>query len=777
MSESSADLSNLSMMELFRMEVEDQAALLTDSLLALDQDPTLTDRIAGMMRAAHSLKGAARLVNCPKAVRVAHAMEDSLAATQKGDILFTQSHLNELLRGVDILSRIANSSDPTSNSLEIEAQSLVDSLASEREEARSRAIGGKTMIVGQPEESTVQPKEIAIPLEELAVHPINEGNGRVAPGDVRVAPLEARDRVVRVSAENMNRLLGLAGESVVGSRWLDSFTNGLTRLKHLQKEVNQALNELRSAMPEAARDERIEAHLTDLQHKLDRYTRSLGDRQAEAESFNLRSLHLATTLYEEVLDCRMRPFSDCIRGLQRMVRDVALSLGKQVKLEIIGETTPVDRDILDRLEAPLTHLLRNAVDHGIEAPAERRRLGKPDCGTIRLEAVHTSGMLKITVSDDGCGIEPEALRAAIVAKKLTTREMAGKMADSELFEFLFLPRFTMKETVSEISGRGVGLDAVHEMVRQVDGAIEISSKPGLFTRFHLRLPLTISVIRTILVEVSGEPYAFPLGRVSKVIKLPVEKVESLEGRQHFSCDGQQVALVAVSHVLRLEGATRSSGDLSVLVVGDGNDRFGLVVDRLLGEFDLAVRALDPRLGKIKDISSAAVMPDRTPVLIIDVHDLILSIKSSNDAGRHLDTATGLFAGAGPKAAKKGKKVLVVDDSLTVRELERKLLDGKGYDVEVAVDGMHGWNSVRTGNFDLVITDVDMPRLDGIELVTLIKKDPKLKSLPVIIVSYKDREEDHQRGLEAGADYYLTKGSFHDDTFLVAVADLIGEPVC
>jgi two-component system sensor histidine kinase and response regulator WspE len=209
----------------------------------------------------------------------------------------------------------------------------------------------------------------------------------------------------------------------------------------------------------------------------------------------------------------------------------------------------------------------------------------------------------------------------------------------------------------------------------------------------------------------------------------------------------------------------------VLLLGDKTVRYGLVVDRFLGERELVVRALDPRLGKAKDISAAAVMPDQTPVLILDVDDLIRSIEHLVSGGR--------LARVEPESSRdplrKRKRVLVVEDSLTVRELERKLLDANGYDVEVAVDGMDGWNAVRTGAYDLVVTDVDMPRMDGVELLTLIRKDPRLKSLPVMIVSYKDREEDRRRGLEAGADYYMTKGSFHDETLLHAVADLIGEP--
>jgi two-component system sensor histidine kinase and response regulator WspE len=423
-----------------------------------------------------------------------------------------------------------------------------------------------------------------------------------------------------------------------------------------------------------------------------------------------------------------------------------------------------------RVEAPLNHLLRNAVDHGIESPEDRVRAGKSPEGTVRLEARHSAGMLLIEVADNGRGIDAENLRRAVVHKGLTTLELAEKLTEAELLEFLFLPGFTMKETVTEISGRGVGLDIVQTMMKEVGGSGRITSEPGKGTQFQLQLPLTLSVLRTLLVEIASEPYAFPLARITRAVKVPREKVESIEGREHFTLGDQQIGLLSARQVLGLEESAAADGELPVIVLGDKTTRYGLVIDRFLGERELVVRALDPRLGKVKDISAAALMPDQTPALIIDVDDLLRSIENLVSGGRLAHVLRSVTTAM----EKTRKRVLVVDDSLTVRELERKLIDSQGYQVEVAVDGMDGWNAVRTGHYDLVVTDVDMPRLDGIELVTLIKKDPRLHALPVMIVSYKDREEDRRRGLEAGADYYLTKGSFHDETLLRAVADLIGE---
>jgi two-component system sensor histidine kinase and response regulator WspE len=277
-------------------------------------------------------------------------------------------------------------------------------------------------------------------------------------------------------------------------------------------------------------------------------------------------------------------------------------------------------------------------------------------------------------------------------------------------------------------------------------------------------------MRSLLAEIGGEPYAFPFAHIVRALKLPADRVQNLQGRQHFSFQGQHIGLVGAHQVLGCAGHEHIDGELSVIVLGTAPDLYGLVVDRFLGGRELVVQPLDQRLGKIKDIAAAALMENGAPVLIADVEDLVRSMEKLSAT----DRLAAVGAERGGVGEDRRKRVLVVDDSLTVRELQRKLLDQRGYEVEVAIDGMDGWNALRNGRFDLVVSDVDMPRLDGIELVRRIRQDPGLRSLPVMIVSYKDREEDRQRGLDAGADYYLTKGSFQSNALIEAVIDLIGE---
>jgi two-component system sensor histidine kinase and response regulator WspE len=448
---------------------------------------------------------------------------------------------------------------------------------------------------------------------------------------------------------------------------------------------------------------------------------------------------------------------------------VARTLGKQVKFEVRGEQTGVDRDILDKLEAPLSHLIRNSLDHGIELPADREAAGKPPTGTIRLEARHRAGMLQITLTDDGRGIDVEHLRAKAVARGLVARQVADQLTELELLEFLFLPGFSTKDQVTEISGRGVGLDVVQSMVKNVGGSVRVATQTGRQTMFTLQLPITMSVIRALLVQIGGEPYAFPLTRIDQILFCPAASIRTVEGRQYFDRDGVSIGLVMAAQILETAGQPPAD-PMPVVVISDRGQQFGMIVESFLGERDLEVRPLDPRLGKVPDVNSASLLENGDPVLIVDVEDLVRSIDNVL-MGRRLSRVE--FERMAEQARQR-KRILVVDDSITVRELERQLLQARGFTVDVAVDGMDGWNAIRGTHYDLVVTDVDMPRMDGIGLVSLIKADPARRETPVVIVSYKDREEDRLRGLDAGANRYLTKSSFHDETFVDTIIDLIGE---
>ncbi|CAE6689042.1 hybrid sensor histidine kinase/response regulator [Paraburkholderia domus] len=779
-----------SLIDLFREEARTQARVLNDGLLALDRAPRDAAALEACMRAAHSLKGAARIVGVQVGVELAHAMEDCFVAAQEGRALLDAAWIDALLRGVDIVARIGNDEDesardavsacvaslqarmagvvphgaamrrdavmPTGADHDADADAAFNLLANALRAEGAAAPASKTADASAFASATSSASESAAATASTP----NEAS----------APATDPGRMLRVRADNLDRLLSLSGESLVESRWLKPFAQSMLRVKRVQRDGSRALDQLHETLADLKLDPRAYAALEELRRLTAESQHLLAERLADLESFDRRSTHLSQQLYDAALQCRMRPFGDGTGGLARMVRDVARSLGKKVRWQLVGESTQVDRDILDLLEAPLGHMLRNAIDHGIEAPAVRLARGKSEEGTLTLDARHTAGSLLISVTDDGAGIDLEALRSSIVRKNLASAETAARLSETELLEFLFLPGFSLRDQVTDVSGRGVGLDAVHNVVKRVRGTVRITHEPGVGTRVQLQLPLTLSVIRSLLVEVAGEPYAVPLAHVNRTLHVSRAEIELLEGHQHIAFDGRRIGVVTAHQILDTAPPVNEADTVSMIVIGDGEATYGVVVDRFLGERMLVVQPLDPRLGKIRNITAGALMENGDPVLIADVDDWLRSVERLVAGGDLKHTQHG----AALAARRATRRVLVVDDSLTVRELERKLLATRGYDVTIAVDGMDGWNAVRSEPFDLVITDIDMPRMDGIELVTLIKRDPQLQALPVMIVSYKDREEDRRAGLNAGADYYLAKGSFHDEALLDAVRDLIGE---
>lgn len=766
------DLSSLSMFDLFRLEAEKHCSLLSRDLIALQRNPGRRNLLDPLIRACHSMKDAARIVEISGAAELAHAMADVLRLAQADKSVLSHDDIATLLGSVVLLATIASIRESESagwlvaHQREIEGRvELLQQIAVKRSTSSPASGSAGSTRQEPPEFSAQQLEQSAAPADPApaAEEPKTKKAGR------RAEDIDGI-RSVRVAVQSMDRMMGLAGESFIASRWLPDFSQQLLRLKFRQDELYQLMDKIRETLRNAevaTPDLRI---VDDFKGKLATCRQML---QQDIDALDEHARHAARTshfLYNEILASKMRPFSEGFRGIPRMVRDLARELGKEARLEVSGSATMVDRDILDKIEAPLTHLIRNCIDHGLESPSERLALGKERQGTVQLKARHSGGMLSISVSDDGRGIDIEKLRRIVVEKKLCDPALALKLADHELLEFLYLPDFSTKEKVSSISGRGVGMDVVHTVVNEVRGKIDVSTRLQKGTTFELQLPLTLSVLGALLAEISGEPYGLPLAAIDYVLQLNRGQIQEIEGRQYFTFKEKRIGIVAAQQVFGTKSPTVTVREsIPVIVFSDKRHSYGLAVDRLLGVRDLVVQRLDTRLGKIKGVDSGSILEDGTPVLIIDIDDVLNSLEQLISGNRLVPIGSGTDLASGKK------RILVADDSITVREVERKMLSARGYDVDVAVDGMDAWNSVRTKNYDLIISDIDMPRLNGFEFVKLIKNDTSLRHLPVIIVSYKDSPEDRNRGLEAGADYYITKGSFQDQALVNAVRELIGGP--
>ena len=779
MSHDSSDLSQFSMLDLFRMEADGQTNVLTNGLLAMERGGGGDATIEAMMRAAHSIKGAAAIVGLDLVVQLAHAMEDAFVAAQNRLLELSPARIDVLLAGVDVILQVSAQSEAKVAAWLVQNGERIGELL--------QSIGAITHIHGAapPAPSFYagadDPDELAAAMAAMAQMDALEAMAGL-PGAPELeaepgpAPAPAPESVAggpaapgaRAAGNNFDRLLAMASEGRIKAHQMNAFIGRMQRFKRNQGVMLQALEQLHEAIL-AGGDAALIDKSTQAMHKTHPLKQFVLEHLADIESYERRLLVGSKNMVDEVLALRMRPFRDGVQAFPRMVRDLARSLGKEAQLIIAGEETLVDRDILAKIESPLNHILRNAVDHGLEPAAERAAAGKAPGGAITLTARHRAGMLSIEIADDGRGVDVERIRELVVTRKMASGAMAAALSAPELMEFLFLPAFSLKEKASAISGRGVGLDVVHQTIREQNGTVRMESDPGRGLRTSITLPLTQSVVRALVVAIQGEAYAVPIVKVERVLKVAQANIHTLENKQFFDFRGEHVGLVSAAQVLDLGQIGSSADELAVVIIGSGLRRYALVVDAICGEQSLAVQSLDPVFGKLQDISSAALLDDGSPVLILDVSDLLRTIdKLLGEGSLHQ------LARDGGRNRRKVKRILVVDDSLTVREMERKLLLGRGYQVDIAVDGIDGWNVVRSGAYDLVITDVDMPRMDGIELVALIKKDIHLHALPVMIVSYKDRPEDRARGMSAGADYYLTKGSFHDETLLEAVYDLIGE---
>ncbi len=754
------DLGGFSMFDLFQTEARQHCASLADGLIALEQNASDPKMVEPLMRAAHSVKGAARIINLDGAIGLAHAMEECLVRIQRGAEIPIPSRIDELLRGSDILRSLADRSGEEDARAWLESEkasitALADAL-NQPPRAGEPAKAAPTPVASTPSIPITAPEGVAKP---AVVATPKTPEDKSPPAPTTHSSGSAQDAAVLVSSSSLERLLQLSGESLVESRRLESIRRTLTRAKSAQRQLTDALDSL------GLNGRKAGDAMTAVASSRD----ALEDALHQVEDHLRRGEELASALHNEAVSSRMRPFGDACGGLARSVRDVARTLGKEVRLVLSGEQVPVDREILRQLDAPLGHLVRNAIDHGVELPDDRVAAGKPRQATLRVEARHHAGSLVVEVREDGRGINRENLRARIVSKKLSDPEMVQTLGDAELFDFLFLPGFSTAASITDISGRGVGLDVVQSMAHSVGGSIEVRSTSN-GTSFAMRLPVTLSVVRAAVISIGGETYALALSRLERIDRIPRSDLQTVEGRLTTVIRGETVGLVHAREILDLPSATtaETTDELSIVSVLAGARTVGFVVDSFLGEEDLVVRRLDTRFGDVSHVNAASIRENGDLLLILDADDLVQSalqlLEQGKLRGHGVENATG-------RRAKR--RVLVVEDSITVREVERQMLLRAGYMVDTAIDGVDGWNAVQKATYDLIVSDVDMPRMNGIELVRKLRADRRYETIPIVIVSYKDREEDRLAGLDAGASAYLTKGSFQDQSFLQTVADLIG----
>ncbi len=566
------------MLEMFREEAEMQLGELSDGLIALETSDSSDELLERLMRAAHSMKGAARIMGIDPIVKLTHVAEDIFVAAQRAELVLNPAIIDVLLEMTDFIKAFSEGgadleaqSETVSSLHELLSKARAGELQSESPPAAAveTAVQNTAVITEPPEGSANSPE--TPPVAET----LDASNG----GEARSTATEQRAKgdvkSIRITADAIERLAGLAGEASVESSRVESIADDLTELRVMQRELRKSLGGIRDIIDKQATHPQLDALLQAALQQLDVCSQAIADHEERLDGFTRRFGSMANRFSREVVTGRMLPFSTILRGYPRLVRDLSKDLGKRCRLVLRGEDTMIDREILDRLDSALNHIARNALDHGIEPPDHRAAVGKPEEATLTMEAFHQGGRLRVQISDDGKGIDVESLRKTIIDRGLEQEAIANALSQQEIFEFLFLPGFSTARQITEISGRGVGLDAVRSMVQDAGGSISLSSEQGLGTRFDLELPLTRSVLRVLTVMIGGHMYAIEVARIEYATTVALEDINTLESRAYFEHEGRRVALIDASEILELEDSTGDNPTLSVVVFKDDDRYYGL----------------------------------------------------------------------------------------------------------------------------------------------------------------------------------------------------------
>ena len=469
-------------------------------------------------------------------------------------------------------------------------------------------------------------------------------------------------------------------------------------------------------------------------------------------------------LQEQGMRLRMLPANTIFQAFPRAIRDLAKQFRKDINLIIEGGETELDKKVLEEINAPLVHIMRNAVDHGIEDPATRIAAGKPAAGTILLAARQEGDRILIEISDDGAGIDPEKIRESAMRKGYITEAEAKAISDREAQYLIFEAGFSTAAIITEISGRGVGMDVVREfVVEKLKGSLDLNSEPGKGTTFRLTIPLTLAIIRALLLRVGDQVYALPTGSIEETLRVDPSEIIKVEGREVIRRQRRTIPLVRLSEILGVP-ADPPLGKVPIATLGYSGHRMGFIVDSFVGEQQIVIKTLGSHLMKVDNVAGVTILGAGELVPILNVPDLMNNAR----------TRSGQRVGRVERSERNGtRRILICEDSFTTRELERSIFEAAGYEVETANDGAQGFSKLRDGlKIDAVVTDVQMPNMTGFELTRAIKNDPGLEDIPVIIVTSLERDEEKAEGVEAGADAYITKSVFNQDTLLDTVERLI-----
>jgi len=595
----------------------------------------------------------------------------------------------------------------------------------------------------------------------------------VAPAPEAASPAGQRahaEETVRVSRERLDLLATLAGDIYLShARGEDRLRRlrALVELTKVQARAAMSLRQALSAMGGGAVSGAVGHAHDELSETLGRMRRQVHDLLREERDESLRVGHSVVELRQRVREMQMLPVGTLFDAYPRMVRDLARDLGKHARLIVEGADVEIDRRVLDEIRDPLLHLLRNAVDHGLESPAERTRRGKPPQGSVTLSARAEGDQVVIEVRDDGGGIDPAMLRAIAVRKGVLEPARAEEASDEQILQVIFSPGFSSRDAVTDISGRGVGLDVVREKAERLEGSLVVRSEIGRGSRFEMRVPLTLSLARLVVVRAGGLLVAMPAANIVEARRIKLSEVQGVEGYPAMDWEGRPIPLASLAQLLKRQETPPDDDGRTVAILEWQGRHLGFVVDALAGEREAVVKRLSHFLGDIPNVAGATILSSGEIVVVLNIPQLVASTLGL--APLRLETRG---RGDERQAAARRRRLLVVDDSIIVRDMMKGVLEAAGYDVSLAVDGLDGLEKQLAGRYDAVISDVEMPRMDGFELTRSLRQSEAGARVPVVIVTTLDSQESRERGLREGASAYLVKNLLDMSQLLGTIERLV-----
>jgi two-component system chemotaxis sensor kinase CheA len=736
--------------DIFKIEFEENIQILNDELMKLEINVFDFEALSKLMRVAHSMKGGARMIGLTEVVKLAHFFEDMLGAVKKDGVELNKNDFNRMYKALDIITALVDEA-VTSEPIKYDIQSAVDLVINNSE------------IISEEKETSKEE------LSQEIISVVSSPNQPVSnePAHITAFNIET----IRVPSERLDALMNLSGELTVSKIQLALRVTKLEDIENWVEEVSREISAFKGCVD--SNPNRGSLVSKDFAQSFDKTKLKIENLLSSVSQFkeglfedNSRLDFVAYEFEEVIKNLRMLHLSNIFNLYPRMVRDISQELGKEVNFFVEGAGITADKKVLEEMKDPLMHMIRNSVDHGIESPEKRESVGKQRTGTIKLSAKNTSSTIIITLEDDGQGLNEESIRHTALKKKLYSEEDLSLFSSAQIHKLIFSPGFSTSKMITDVSGRGVGMEVVQTNIERLKGKINIESSPGSGCKFIIELPLTLATLRVMIAMVKGSLFAIPIEYIDTSISMTRSDIFSMEGRDTIVHNGQAVSVVKLESLLELKNNPKKNDGkgtelLQCILISSLGERIGLIVDSLIDEQEVLVKPLGVMLKRVRNVSGSTILGSGEVCIILNPNDLVKSVKSK-PAVNITDTSPS-------SKAKAKKSILLVEDSITTRTQEKRILESAGFSVITAVDGVDGFQKLTLNEIDGVVSDIEMPNMDGLALSVKIRNDKKYLNLPIVLVTSLSTDEQKKKGLESGANAYLTKSGF-DQRVLIETLD-------